>query len=233
MSFYIEGGRQFIRVIVINMKDETDINAASPENSTAISRLIYIAGQGHLEPSIYDLIFTGPPGPTPERLGQMERLLNAEARSWFHHSFYDVAEVDGRVAASLCAFSKEEGRARWLVAALREIGWDDADLVAMGERLQPVIRVEPRIPAGAWVIENVAAFPEFRRRGLVNALLERAIEKGRTRGHDHFQIGCVIGNETARAAYEKTGFRVTDEKTDDEFERAFGSPGMWRMTLKL
>lgn len=208
------------------------IRPAMPEDSPSVARLIYVAGQGHLEPSIYDLLIPGPPGATGERLEMMERLLKAEARSWFHHAYYDVVEMDGRVAASLCSFSKEEGRGRWLVGALREVGWSDADLSAMGERMRPVIRVQPRIPRSAWVIENVAASGEFRRRGLVNALLERAVEKGRERGHTHFQIGCVVGNEPARGAYEKVGFRVTEEKTDEEFQRIFGSPGIWRLTMK-
>lgn len=216
----------------MHMHGTTKVRPALAEETPAIANLIYLAGRGQLEVSLYDPMFPGPAGPTPERLEQIGRMLGTRTRSWFHHSFYDVAEVDGQVAASLCTFSKEEGRDLFLVAAFREIGWEDADLIAMRERMEPVMRVEPRIPRGAWVIENVAAFPEFRRRGLVSALLERAIEKGRSRGYSHFQIGCVIGNEPARAAYEKAGFRVTEEKTDGEFESIFGSPGTWRLTLK-
>src|SRR6185312_12162952 len=32
------------------------------------------------------------------------RLANAKARSWWHRSFFTVAEIDGETAAAACAF---------------------------------------------------------------------------------------------------------------------------------
>lgn len=209
------------------------LRPAAPADADRISYLCYLAGQGHVETSVYDLIIPGPYGPTPDRLAVMEKMLTAETRSWFHHAYYIVADVGGRTAASLCAFNKEEGRTRPLLAAFKEIGWTDDDLVAMGERLEPFVRAEPDVPLDAWVVENVGCYEEYRRRGLVNALLERAVEKGRERGYSHMQIGVYIGNKPAINAYGKAGFEITEEKRDPGFARAFGCPGMYRMTLKL
>ena len=209
------------------------VRPARPADSGCVARLMYLAGQGHLDLSIYDLMIDGPPGPTPERLAQMGRMLTTRHLSWFHYSHYDLAEVGGLVASSLCSFNKKQGKGRSLAAAFREAGWTDPDLVAMSTRLEPVFRVQPAVPREAWVVENVATFREFRRNGLAGLLLAGAIEKGRKRGYRQFQIGCVMGNTNALSVYESLGFAVTEELTDPCFEEMFGSPGMWRLTMRI
>jgi GNAT superfamily N-acetyltransferase len=194
---------------------------------------MYMAGQGHVERSIYDLIIPGAPGPTRERLEQMTRLLTTKKASWFHHSHYVVTEAGGSLAASLCSFNARQGGGKKLVAAFTKIGWSGADLHAMVDRMQPVFRVQPSLPRDAWIIENVATTLGFRGRGIIGALLEHAVEKGRDRGYGHFQIACMIGNTPAQRAYEKIGFRVVEELRDSEFERIFGTPGMSRLTMQL
>ncbi len=208
------------------------IRPAVAEDAPTIAYLCYLAGRGHVTTSVYDLMIPGPPGPTPDRLEQMAAVLTARSRSWFHYSYYTIAEVVGRVAACVCMFSKDQGRTRPLLTAFKEIGWSDSDLAAMGARLRPFIRAEPKVPEGAWVLENVACREEFRRMGLVNALLELGVEEGFARGHELQQIAVFIGNEPAINAYLKVGFTVTGEKQDPEFRRTFGCPGMYRMNLR-
>lgn len=212
---------------------EIEIRPCAEEDATAVAELIYSAGMGHTEVSVYDLMLPGPPGPTRERLGVIRRMLTAETLNWLNHRFYRVACVGGAVAAALCTFDKDESRGRHLVEGFKEVGWSDGDLAAMAERMQPVFRVEPNIPEEAWIIENVAAFPEFRGLGIVTALLEDAVEEGERRGMTQMQISTFIGNERARRAYEKVGFRVSEEKTDLEFEDIFGTPGMYRMSMQV
>ena len=81
----------------------------------------------------------------------------------------------------------------------------------------------------AWVIEWVATRPEYRGKGLVHALLHDILDPGRERGHAQAQIAVLIGNTPAQRAYEGVGFRVADEKTHPDFERAVGSPGIRRL----
>jgi translation initiation factor 4G len=103
----------------------------------------------------------------------------------------------------------------------------------MVERLQPFYRVYPSHPDDAWVIENVAVLPDFRRRGVINALLMEVLDKGRQRAYRYAELGMLIGNLPAQRAYEKAGMVVVEEMTDPEFEEIFGSPGMARMVVEL
>ena len=207
------------------------IRTATAEDSDRIAYLAYLAGRSQVEVSIFDLMFPGPYGPTPERLGEMARLLDTETRSWFHHSYHTVAEVEGVVAASLSAFTKKEGRVGKLLGVLKEIGWTDDDLSAMGERMQPYMRVEYPVPEGAWIIENVGCYEEFRRRGLISALLKSAVDAGLRSGYRFITLNAFIGNVPAIGAYEKAGLRIIGERRDPEFARIFDCPGMYQMAL--
>ena len=56
-------------------------------------------------------------------------------------------------------------------------------------------------------INNVATAPEFRRRGVAEALLRRILELAEARGARHFYLEVRQSNLAARALYEKLGFR--------------------------
>jgi ribosomal protein S18 acetylase RimI-like enzyme len=80
-------------------------------------------------------------------------------------------------------------------------------------------------PGPRWVIENVATKPEFRRRGLVDALIHQLLGHGRERGFEHAQIGVYLDNERARRAYLKAGFEVVAESRSADWQRDLGCPG--------
>jgi ribosomal protein S18 acetylase RimI-like enzyme len=86
---------------------------------------------------------------------------------------------------------------------------------------------------GAWIVESVAALPQYRRQGVVSSLLDEVLERGRRNGYKRAQIGVLINNPPARRAYEKYGFRFDSEKRDPSFEAAFGTPGITRLLLDL
>jgi ribosomal protein S18 acetylase RimI-like enzyme len=53
-----------------------------------------------------------------------------------------------------------------------QVGWQRAGSIA---------HVAPEHAPEAWVVENVATLPEFRRRGLVERLLAEILDRGRIR----------------------------------------------------
>jgi ribosomal protein S18 acetylase RimI-like enzyme len=88
--------------------------------------------------------------------------------------------------------------------------------------------------AGAdFVVENVATRPEYRRRGLADILLDVITRDAIRRGCSLAQITTYIGNDAARAAYEKSGFQVLDEKRCTELEKLLGVPGFVRLMREL
>ena len=206
------------------------IRPAAPEDVREVTQLMYIAGKSQVETSIYDLMW---PQGMEARLEKLGELFTADTRSWYHYSHYLVGEVDGEVAGSLCGFNELEAGGPKLAQAFMEIGTDRDEGKAMYERMRSFHRVNPRHYDDSWVIEHVGVFPSYRGRGVISALLQEILEKGRSLGYKRAELNMLIGNEPAQGAYEKAGLTIVEENTDPEFEAIFGTPGMVRMVTEL
>jgi ribosomal protein S18 acetylase RimI-like enzyme len=119
------------------------------------------------------------------------------------------------------------------VEANQRLGRSAEEVRAGMERIAPIFFVMPEHAPGAWIVESVATWPEYRRRGLIDALMAAMLERGRQRGAAHADIGVMIGNDPAQRAYEKAGFGVTGEKRHPDFERVWGAPGIRTLTRPL
>lgn len=212
----------------------TSIVDARPEHARFIAWTVLTAFRSHLPRGLWDF-FVG--GDESQCLRYLEALATTTSAHWAHYSSFLVAEVDGRPAAALCGYFDEERGLPALQAGTAEV---DARLArgvvetqAGRQRIAPVFFVIPEHAPGAWIVENVATWPEYRRRGLIDALLSAILDRGRQRGATHADIGVMIGNDPAQRAYEKAGFRVTAEKRHPEFERVWGAPGIRALTRRL
>ena len=209
------------------------VRPARREDCRVLAYHAYLAGKSHLATSGYDYMFPGIGGPTDQRLTLMENLLQTKVVSWMHYTFCSVAETDGQAGASLCHYHNREGAHKRIGPALMELGWDKEELLSMVSRVQPLLDVEFDPVGDVMVIENVAVSPRFRRRSMVNALMEDAIDVARDQGFEALQLAIFIGNTAAQKAYEKAGFKVVDEKRDPVFKELMGSEGMLLMKLEL
>jgi len=153
------------------------------------------------------------------------RLAVAKSRSWYHVSQFLIAEIDGEPAAALCAMPSRETRDS-MRASIEEVaptaGVEAADIFARGAYARNCW-----VQGGEeyWLIEHVACQPSARGRGLVQALIARAISNGRDAGFGRACITFLIGNHAAESCYAKAGFSFLDEKRDPAFETMTGSPG--------
>jgi len=213
---------------------EVRIVNACPEHAKFIAWVMLTAHRSHLERGLWDFVLEGSEA---ERLRFLEALATTSQPHWSHHSAFIVAEVDGRPAAALCGyFEAEHGMPAFRNAvpeANQAVGRTEEDNVAGWQRAGSIAHVAPEHVAGAWVIENVATLPEFRRRGLADRLLVEILERGRSRGAAFADIGVLIGNDPAQRAYEKAGFKVTGEKRHPEFEAVYKSPGIRSLSRTL
>jgi ribosomal protein S18 acetylase RimI-like enzyme len=210
------------------------IRRGTREDADFLAWVMLTASRAHLKRGPWDLIIganeTG-------CLEYLKRLAVAEPRSMAHYESFFVAEADGSGAAALCGFKPDEAAWRTVGTAMavvqRDLGWTDEDLAASHKRSQPIETCYPPDAGADWCIDFVATRPEFRRRGLVDALLHEAMREGVERGAKLAQILQFIGNDAAQAAYEKVGFAVYDERSSPEFEAAVGAPGFRRLMRRL
>jgi ribosomal protein S18 acetylase RimI-like enzyme len=192
------------------------------------------ASRGHLRRGIWDLVVEGNEA---SRLDYLRRLAVAEPRSPCHYGTCLVAEVNDQPAAAISAFEMRAeiwtNFAQAMSNVQKDLGWTDADLTALRQRLAPVWSCFPPEIGADWRIYYVATVSEYRRRGLANLLVKEMIQKGIKRECKLAQIELLIGNDAAQATYEKLGFRVLDEKRSSEFADALSAPGLRRLVRDL
>jgi ribosomal protein S18 acetylase RimI-like enzyme len=206
------------------------IRAGRAEDAPFLARVMMLASRGHLSRGVWELISGGG---EEYCLDYLRRLALTEPVSLCHYSSFLVAEQDGRPASALCGFDPRAGGWQVLGDAMarvqRDLGWTAGDARASGARSAPVWTCTVGELDDAWIVESVATMPEFRRRGLVDALMGEVLEQGRKLGRRVAQLTIMIGNTPAQRAYEKVGFSVLDVKRHLDFEAALGAPGFMRM----
>jgi len=198
---------------------------AQPKHAPFIAWVMLTAFRSHLERGFWDFMR---PGTDEEILRYLEALTMTKALHWAQLPLFIIAEVDGEPAAALSGYFEEEyggGRLGDGIAEVSEETGHAPDPEGM-KRALTVLNVAPEHVPGAWIIEDVATRPEFRRRGLVDALMQEIMERGRQRGATLSDIGVFIGNDSAQKAYEKVGYAVVGEKCHPEFEAVYKTPGV-------
>jgi translation initiation factor 4G len=198
---------------------------AQPKHAPFIAWVMLTAFRSHLERGFWDFLR---PGTDEEILRYLEALTTTKAAHWVHLPLFIVAEVDGEPAAALSGYFEEEHGGMKLrdgIAEVSEATGLEPDPEGL-RRALTILNVAPEHVPGAWIIEDVATRPEFRRRGLVDALMQEIMERGRRRGATLSDIGVLIGNGSAQKAYEKAGYAVVGEKCHPEFEAVYKTSGI-------
>ena len=209
------------------------IRPARAEDASFIARNILASQRGPLPRGWFDIALGWP---EPQCLAFVERIATAQQRSWWHVSQFIIAEIEGKPAASLCALPASGTHAAVraaIEAAADEAGLDPSELAAIFRRGAYAANCWVQGGEGDWLIEHVATLPEYRGRGLAQALIEHALEAGRAAGFQQASISFLIGNEAAERSYPKAGFTFAEEKRDPSFEALTGSPGFRRFTRAI
>jgi ribosomal protein S18 acetylase RimI-like enzyme len=191
-----------------------------------------MAARGHLARGWFDIVLQ-----RPEEfcVAFCARLANASAKSWWHHSFFTIVEVDGVVAAAACAFPDEapykvSGEA--MAEAAEQSGIDADEQTQLWPRGKFIMSATSG-EANCWTIENVATRADFRGQGIATQLVRNLISGFFGNGPRGAQISFLVGNEAAERCYLGCGFSFAEDKTSEEFQAAMGVPGIRRLYRSL
>ncbi len=210
------------------------IRRGANDDAEFLAWAMFAASRAHLTRGLWDLIIG-----TDEAgcLDYLRRLAVAEPRSLYHYESFLIAEIAGEPAAALCGFETGSiSTDAWAIVAdamsnvQRDLGWTEADAAASYQRVAPIWEAcrLPDIDAD-FTIESVATMQEYRRRGLIRALIDEMLRDAMGRGCRLAQITTYIGNDAAQSAYEKSGFKMQAEKRCTEVEKILGVPGFTRL----
>lgn len=209
------------------------IRLATKQDADFLAWAILTAARSHLTKGWFDIVLDGSES---SRHDFVRRLTVTPARSWWHHSRFFIAEVEGVAAAALCAFRAGDAyplSEQAMTEVAHELGWSDLQRQAVWKRGTYIFACTLETGEEAWAIENVATLPLYRGRGLASQLLGRAVEEAQRSGARQMHVTFFIGNTAAERAYLKAGFRFAGEQRHPDFEAATGTPGLRRFTREL
>ncbi|WP_291612947.1 GNAT family N-acetyltransferase [Bradyrhizobium sp.] len=204
------------------------IRPALPGDAAFIARNILSSQRGPLPRGWFDIALGWD---EPRCLAFVERIATAQTQSWWHVSRFIIAEVEGEAAASLCALPAA-GTGPGARAAIEEIA-GVAEAPAIFRRGAYTRNCWVQGGEGEWLIEHVATLPQYRGRGLVQALIAHALAAGKAAEIRQASISFLIGNEAAERSYARAGFAFAEEKCDPAFEAIAGAPGFRRFTRAI
>ena len=208
------------------------IRPAAPEDAPFLGWASYEAARGHLKRGWFDIVLQRDEAFCLEF---SRRLSIAKAKSWWHWSLFSVAEVDGVCASALCGFGDESvyyASRDAMCEASEGMHIDEAEQAqfwARGSFIVSCVSSE----VGAWTIENVGTRPEYRGRGVTQALLQHELGHAQAAGLKRAQISFLIGNNRAEHAYRNAGFTFAEEKRAPDFEAAIHAPGLRRLARDI
>lgn len=209
------------------------IRNATPDDASFLAWLILTAGRAHVKRGIWEVVLNEP---QDDCLRFLELLAVTDIPHLFHYSCYLLAETVGGPVSGLGGYDPSVCGYRALQETMpevyRRLGKFPPGEMAAGVPPRITECIPPSVE-GAWVVDSVATLPPFRRKGIVDKLLEEILDVGRNKGFRQAQISVYLGNIPALRAYEKHGFRLLDEWRDPYFEREIGSPGMARLVCDL
>ncbi|MGB6942556.1 MAG: GNAT family N-acetyltransferase [Bryobacteraceae bacterium] len=210
------------------------IRRGTANDAEFLAWVMFAASRAHLSRGLWDLIVGADEAGCIEYL---RRLALAEPRSLYHYESFLIAESDGAPAAALCGFQTQgawEIVGEAMAGVQRDLGWTEEQAEASYQRIAPIWAacMPPDIGAD-FAIESVATLPEYRRRGLISALIDEVLRNATALGCRLAQVTTYIGNDAAHSAYEKSGFTVLDEKRCADSEKILGVPGFVRLTRQL
>jgi len=201
------------------------IRSARPEDAGFTAQTILSSQRGYRPRGWFDVALGWPDAQCREFIA---RVAVARAVSMWHVSQFLIAEVDGKPAAALCAVpAAGTGPAAWraIEEVAAETALDPSELETIRRRGAYTRACWVQGGEGDWMIEHVATDPAYGGRGLVQALIAHALDKGRAAGFSRATVSFLIGNMPAERAYTKAGFVFADEKRDPAFEALIGAPG--------
>jgi ribosomal protein S18 acetylase RimI-like enzyme len=162
------------------------LRAARKEDARELAQLIDIAGEG-----FGTYLWTQAAGPGESALDVGMRRAQRE-EGGFSYRNATIAEIEGKTAGLLLGYRLADP-------------YETGDLEALPALVRPLVELESIAPA-SWYVNALAAFPEYRNRGLGSRLLAEAERIARAASAPSLSLIVADANEGAKRLYLRSGF---------------------------
>lgn len=193
------------------MSDAFRLRPARKDDARALALLIDIAGEGFGQ---YLWAQSAGPGESALDVG-IKRAMREEGG--FSYRNGTLAESDGKVAGLLLGYRLDDP-------------YDTGDVASLPKIVRPLVELESCAP-GSWYVNALAAFPEYRNRGLGTLLLSEADQLTKVAGATMVSLIVAEENAGAMRLYRRTGYREAARRRLVPFP-GLGHGGDWVLMVK-
>ena len=143
--------------------------------------------------------------------------IRTNGNHFSHYANWQIAEIGGRVAGGLNGYVLPKQM-------------DAGILVDTPDLLRPLNALKA-VAEGTWYISAASVFPEFRNRGVGDALLSKAEALARIQGNSRLTLMVGSFNEGAQRLYRRFGFSEWERRAFTPFEGS-DPEGDWILMVK-
>jgi ribosomal protein S18 acetylase RimI-like enzyme len=187
------------------------LRRARKDDATALAQLIDIAGEG------FGSFLWGQAARPGETALDVGRRRAEREEGGFSYRNATLAELGGKVAGLLLGYRLDDP-------------YQTGDLAALPEIVRPLIQLEAEAP-GSWYVNALAAFPEYRNKGIGTRLLAEAERLAREAGAPALSLIVADQNTGARRLYLRTGYRPVARRPLVAFP-GLAHAGDWVLMMK-
>ena len=217
---------------------KTLIRDASREDIPFLAKIVLYASRGRVGKGFWDIAF---PCTESYKLNIIESFLGTEAQSFCHYAGFIIAEMDDCQVGGISGFDSSEQSPTAFIEALIEVSSlksiTEEELEKIALRVDPFLNCMRQTPDKAWIVDNLAILPEYRKgfrsKRIPVQLINGIVNKGRKLGHRLGQSYTLIGSNSILSTYKRLNRGTFQEIRDSEFEDVFGAPGIVIITGPL
>jgi ribosomal protein S18 acetylase RimI-like enzyme len=147
----------------------------------------------------------------------------------YEHAF--LARLDGEIAGLILCFQGDSLTRLDLGCARRMFsiyGFTGALRMVWRNK---VLGLAKEAEQDEFLIAHVAVFPQFRRQGIAQKLMEWAISEAKAKGLSKLTLEVEIGNTPAIQLYERTGFSIHQTTEFGARANLLACPGFHKMVM--
>ncbi len=187
------------------------LRKAKSSDCQFLASIVLMAEDTGYEITAYTKMFNMP---NDELLPVFEKILNNEKEGHpLTYRSYIVALIDNVPAAAIAVYCEGEfGDSNHLTTGALMTGFDRKSMSAAFSFLKQHSELAFVKKNNSLQIDCVATLPDYRGKGLLKSLIEDAERIARIKNISELQIQVWKKNEQAIKAYEKLGFKITDER---------------------
>jgi len=204
------------------------IRKATANDKSFLAQMILQSSRAEKKICIYDLIFAT--NDDKEILNNLEKLTTTIAKNYCHFSNFLVAEMDGQLVGSLCAYEPRISTKKSFYDSLEELG---IDVSADSEYKQVLDVCDFNLNTRTLVFDFMEEKEGFIDVGVLKELMRKSLLTARLKGYSIAQTVVEIGSLEALLYYKKLGFKEIESKECELYREKFGRTGLVLLTYEF